>query len=88
MENEKPGCCDSCEFETSELIAYPVRRNFPKESEPKWLCDLCASTAAGSAHEYPEQYGESAQVLKTICYVGNAVLAAIASARSGETKHG
>jgi hypothetical protein len=83
MENEKSEECDSCGFRTEALIAYPVRRNFPKESAPKWLCDLCASTMAGNAHEYPEQFreGRAGDVMKTICFVGNTILAAIASAR-------
>lgn len=42
-----------------------------------WLCRLCASTLAGNAYDYPEQYQGQAAVLKTICYVGNTILAEV-----------
>lgn len=76
---DKPEECNSCGFKLEELRAYASTRYlFSGRSGPshKWLCGLCAGTMAGNASEYPEQYPEH-QVLATICYVGNAILAAI-----------
>jgi len=91
MSEEKPDECECCGFKTEAITAYRTNRNFPKGPCPdKWLCNLCASTMAGTAHEYPEQYfeGRAGEVLKTICFVGNTILAAIASAREpgGQSK--
>lgn len=41
--------------------------------EDYFLCELCASTAAGNAHAYPNQYREGG-TLKHICAVGNLIL--------------
>lgn len=46
------------------------------------LCDLCAQTDAGNAHEYPNQY-ENAQVLKHICAVANLMLDKITGRKPG-----
>lgn len=78
---EQPEECDSCEFKTGELKAYESMRfdsmesyTLPKEERPhKWLCILCASTMTGSALDYPLQYPD-ARVMRTICFVGNAIL--------------
>ena len=80
---EKPEECQCCNFETTELKAYGAHRNFPKiPDEKKWLCELCAGTETGTYHEYPEQIDASAlKVMKTSCYVGNAILAEIRDPR-------
>lgn len=81
---EKPAECDCCQFKTEQLVAYGTTRGSPKQPCPdKWLCDLCASTMTGTAHEYPEQYaeGNAYEVMRTICFVGNTVLAAIAASK-------
>lgn len=45
-----------------------------------WLCDLCAATMTSTAVlQYPDQYQGQAQTMQTLCYVGNAILAAIAN---------
>ena len=77
--SEKPEECECCEFKTAELKAYRSDKNFPQErDEKKWLCDLCASTMTGAFHDYPEQHDrDSLYVMKTVCYVGNAIIAAI-----------
>lgn len=72
--------CDSCDFETTELKQYEqhdVRMKMVKV----WLCELCASTPAGNALEYPDQFRGQAETLKTICFVGNTLLAAIEGSR-------
>lgn len=75
------GECSSCGFETEALQSYPNHRTqyddaYTDESRRKWICALCASTAAGSALDYPTHYPEGT-TLKTICYVGNVILAAL-----------
>lgn len=74
---EKSDQCDSCQFETTALHRYVGARGFAEKQDAAWLCTLCWSTMTGTAHAYPEQYRESGVVLKTICYVGNTILAAI-----------
>ena len=74
MSTENPGECDGCHFGTQALTAYP--RRFPDNGEQKWLCRLCESTPCGAAVTFPKQYPE-ANVLRTICYVGNVILAAL-----------
>lgn len=72
----KPPECDSCHFETKRLKRY-ARAPLAVEKGDKWLCVLCASTLAGNALDYPSNYPDPA-ALRTICYVGNVILAAIA----------
>ncbi len=69
----KPEICQSCAYETDRLKYYPFAL---RQEEGMWLCELCASTHAGNACEYPNQYPER-KTLATICYVGNVILAAI-----------
>lgn len=84
--SDKPEFCLSCGFGTTHLTGYPRRRNinYAEGCETKWLCDLCASTDAGTAVDYPTQYPDIAS-LRTVCYVGNVILAAI---RSRTTERG
>lgn len=69
---EQPNECDCCGFETEDLADYGWHG-----SGSKWCCNLCASTMASRAHEYPEQFRGQEHVLKAICYVGNEILKAI-----------
>jgi ribosomal protein L37AE/L43A len=68
---ENPGECESCHYETPALTysADRILRSI-------WLCDLCAGTLAGNAAKNPVAYPH-ADVLRTICYVGNVILAEI-----------
>lgn len=78
---ENPGECQCCGFETKKLRLFrlpttiagggQVRRNVPF-----WFCALCASTPASNAHCYPGQYPD-AGIMRTVCYVGNALLQAL-----------
>jgi hypothetical protein len=67
-----PRDCDSCDY-PAPLAAFDPAL-LADSREPKLLCELCAGTAAGHALDYPSQY-PNADVLKTICHVGNAILA-------------
>jgi hypothetical protein len=75
----KPEECEFCEFETTDLKAYSNSPFTDNTDTHKWLCKLCAATPAGNACEYPRQYEGELNTLKTICYVGNAILKAIAA---------
>jgi ribosomal protein L37AE/L43A len=73
-EATQPEECQSCGYETH---LKPYENGMPRQTY--WLCELCAGTLAGNAVAYPGQYGEAGTVMKTICYVGNAILEAIRS---------
>lgn len=78
------GECDSCEFE-AELKEYrSMRLVAGMPDKVKRLCHLCAATMTGGAVDYPNQYldGRSGDVMKTICYVGNAIIAEIRKLKS------
>lgn len=80
MKREKPEECDSCGFVTTELQLFAdqdttiggggktIKADF-------WFCDLCCSTATSAYDRYPDQTPSNTQMMKTICYVGNVVLA-------------
>jgi hypothetical protein len=55
------GLCDGCRFWPVDLTAY-WRHGAPDQLD--WLCALCARTPDGPCR-------------RTVCYVGNAVLAAL-----------
>lgn len=86
--SEKPEECECCRFETMDLKEYDSARNFPqKPDETKWLCQLCANTMTGAFADYPQQHDRDAlEVMKTICHVGNAILAAIKGVQGKESK--
>lgn len=71
---EKPEACECCDSTDVPLKTYGMNRHWPQEDKKKWLCILCASTAAGNAFEYPEQYRGSADILSAISFVGNMIL--------------
>lgn len=73
-ETEKSEECDSCGYKTEGLKFYASQRIDRPNQPGKWLCVLCASTVAGNALDYPEFYPDH-NSLKTICYVGNVILA-------------
>jgi hypothetical protein len=72
---DDPPECDSCHF-VGPVKGYETFAPGPMKGQTKHLCALCASTLAGNALEYPDQYPHR-DVLRTICYVGNVLLAAI-----------
>lgn len=74
---EEPEDCDCCHFDGMPLKWY--RPNLmARQKEGKWLCNLCASTMTGTYYDYPEQHdGDSLTLMKTVCYVGNAILLAV-----------
>ena len=61
--------CDSCGYETDNLTTY---RDYPAEEKVR-LCNVCASTKAGNAQQYPNQY-PNRDVLEMIAYTTNMIL--------------
>lgn len=81
MNNE----CDACSSKNVITVPYRMHRNWPEDRSNDYmnLCDLCASTPMGNAYEYPEQYEDERNILKTICYIGNAIIKAIKENKNG-----
>jgi hypothetical protein len=73
-EEVKPTECDCCHYEPVEVTRYTSQ--FPREPGVAWYCDLCAGTITSRIASGSEDYARK-EILKVICYVGNAALAAI-----------
>jgi hypothetical protein len=77
--NKQPEDCESCQHPMPVLKFYRTN-DFTRKNGPlgHWLCDLCATTMTSVALEYPEQFreGRDAEIMRTVCFVGNAVIAA------------
>lgn len=77
---ECPDCCEMCQSEVATLKAYSntsaMGVGAKTHESHKWLCLLCASTMAGTACEYPNQFRSDRDydILATICFVGNAII--------------
>lgn len=69
----KPEACQCCDFTTMKLRSFPAA--YPR-TEDKWLCDLCASTMTSRCADEPQLY-PNLELMKTICYVGNAIIKAM-----------
>lgn len=66
--------CDCCKFPAkTKKYQKDSSRDNPSPGFMN-ICDLCAHTSAGNTVEYPR---DNQDVLRTICYVGNAILAEI-----------
>lgn len=84
---EKSEECDCCHFPTADLTLYEssgIDRHLRIPN--RWLCALCAATPAGTADVFPAQYQGQREILRTICYVGNSILAELR--RRGEASNG
>ncbi len=71
------GTCDFCGSEGVEVKGYEhpsFLRDGRPQGEMDTFCLLCASTPAGNAFVYPEQYRGSSEVLKTLSFIGNEIL--------------
>jgi hypothetical protein len=79
MADENPGECECCGFRTKKLRLF---KNQPTmiagggqlTKADFWYCELCCSTHASVSHAYLR---EGADIMKTICYVGNVLLTEI-----------
>lgn len=77
----QPEECSCCRYKTEDLMFYKGSYGMACP-EGHWLCFLCANTMTGMADQY-SQYGYHAEVMKTICFVGNVILAAIREGKHG-----
>lgn len=62
--------CAGCNYET---VLQKYKSGKPTKEVEVELCNLCANTPNGNAVFFPDQY-QDAHILKTLCYIGNAVL--------------
>jgi len=77
---ERPEECECCGFETKALDAYQVGgMGYREPKRDAWYCLLCASTMTSNAHYHHSNYygTDTVLILQTICYVGNAIIAAL-----------
>ena len=77
---ENPGECECCGYVTTELRLFKqvdttIAGGGKMRKQDFWFCDLCASTPASNVHRWPGQYPGADPVTRTICYVGNVLLA-------------
>ena len=79
ISEEIPEECYCCGYQTKKLTLF---KNLDTKiggggkliHDDFWYCDLCASTMASTSDRY---LYEDANIMKTICYVGNVILDAI-----------
>ncbi len=47
------------------------------KTEKVWYCELCAGTLTSNFSRYPSQQPSGFEIMRTVCYVGNAIIAAL-----------
>jgi len=68
--------CDSCTYRTKQL--HKVDPPFMgKRKEPYYFCELCYSSYAGNAAQYPGQYAQTGDVMRHMCLMTNFILEAL-----------
>lgn len=75
-EAENRGVCECCGYVTDDVAQLKKLETAHTGGSDFYCCSLCASTPTLNAHRYPGRY-EGADVMKTVCYVGNVLLAAL-----------
>ena len=69
--------CDSCNYYPVDTKPYTFSpgslRAFREGREPekRRYCEICAETMVSSAHQYPDQYRETGEILRTIAWSHN-----------------
>jgi hypothetical protein len=90
--------CDSCGYEPVAVKAYHRAANvehdwrqgllddaYPDGAYPwKWLCELCANTATPLFLDYRHRMTPESDVMRTVCYVGNRILAELRATPSAQ----
>lgn len=79
---ENPGECYCCGFVTEKLEYFPqmdttIAGGGKVIYSDFWFCKLCCGSIASAAHRYPGHYPDYG-TMKTVCYVGNVILARLA----------
>jgi hypothetical protein len=80
----KPDQCDNCWWKTDDLQEFDAYARtvghgpFTPDADKAWawLCEVCRSTRAGNAYQYPRQY-EDGDVMALTAWGINRVLAEI-----------
>jgi hypothetical protein len=78
---DNPGECECCGYRTMDLTfcanldtTIAAGGSGRTRKDHFWYCTLCMGTAASVAHRYPGTYSGQLETLRTVCYVGNAIL--------------
>lgn len=74
--------CGACSFKTRKLNKFEAPPCTSNGYKTFYFCDLCFCTMASNSAIYPDQYKESGETMRTVCHVGNAIIAAIKSKRA------
>lgn len=79
---EKPEECQSCGYVTTALKLFEkldttIAGGGKIRQDDFWFCDLCSWTPASTYSRRPDTEPSNSDVVRTICYVGNALLAAL-----------
>lgn len=92
MNKENPGECECCGFPTQDLTLYENQLTTiagggrgQTRRDDFWYCELCASTMASTYHRYPDQTPSGSDVLRSVCRVGNIILATLRNAEPQAT---
>lgn len=81
MDTHPPTECDSCGFETNNLHVVEPQKG-SQEKTRKHLCTLCWSTPTSTAMLFGNVRPDlSHETLRTICFVGNSIIAAIEASK-------
>ena len=72
MDETKPRECESCGYKT-KLGVYPRMGS----EGSIYVCALCAATAGILVARHAPSVRDHAELIRTICYTGNAILDAI-----------
>lgn len=86
MSRDKPEECDCCGFVTNDLNLFKdqettIAGGGKTRQDDFWYCDICCSTQTSVYDRYPNQTPSNTVVMKTICYIGNTLLAALKANR-------
>lgn len=89
----KPDTCDCCDYPTEFLTRYDNMhgRDTPPQGVTVWYCGLCAGTetSAMNRHLGPDPVQRSTyKMMRTLCYVGNAIIDALREVKSEVGKSG
>ena len=85
---DKRADCDCCGFGPVAVSLYTMGVGSIEPGRKKWLCGLCANTHTGQWMEFRHLQGDALTIMKTICYVGNAISAAAIAERQRARREG
>jgi hypothetical protein len=87
---EECACCraEGVPLHASRIEYGPLHESYGRDDVPPFraICDLCAGTMASTWDQHG-RHGDSAEILKAICFVGNAVIRAIREPKESRDDH-